>query len=89
MGTVEYWPDLETVRGLLLKDRVQRVFLMPLLTVAGIHAQQDIAGTNGNSWKSVLEEYGFECVPVLNGLADHRVFMDLWIEKLHAALQAL
>lgn len=89
VGTVEHWPDKDTVRSQLLDSGANKVYLIPLLTVAGIHAHKDIAGQDPESWQSTLQRDGFECVPVLKGLAEYDTFIDLWLEQLNLALQAL
>ncbi len=89
VGTVEHWPDQDTILSQLRKCGAKRVYLIPLLTVAGIHAHRDIAGEDPESWKSRLENEGFECVPLLKGLVEYDNFTDLWLDQLNSALQAL
>ncbi len=87
-GTVEHWPDQESIRFHLFKSGAKRVYLIPLFTVAGIHAQNDIAGNDPESWQSSLEQEGFECIPVLKGLAEYNTFIDIWLQHLNLAIQA-
>ena len=89
VGTVEHWPDQDTILSQLRKCGAKRVYLIPLLTVAGIHAHRDIAGEDPESWKSRLENEGFECVPLLKGLVEYDNFTDMWLDQLNSALQAL
>lgn len=56
--------------------------LTPLMTVAGDHAKNDMAGDDENSWKNRLEEAGFSVCPVLRGLGEYPAVRELFI--LHA-----
>ncbi len=66
-----------------------RVWLLPLLSVVGRHTLEDMAGPSPTSWKSRLEAAGFRCQAELRGLADDPAFVDLWLDRLEAALAAL
>ena len=41
---------------------------MPFMIVAGDHAQNDMAGDQEDSWKSILEKEGFAVTVQLHGL---------------------
>ena len=45
---------------------------MPFMIVAGDHAQNDMAGEEPDSWKSVLENEGFQVTVQLDGLGSFR-----------------
>lgn len=66
-----------------------RVWLLPLLSVVGRHTLEDMAGASPASWKSRLEAAGFRCQAELRGLADDPAFVDLWLDRLDAALSEL
>ena len=89
MSTVEYWPDLELTRKQLKNQQPEKVYLLPFLTVAGNHARNDMAGDDENSWKSVLEEDGYACQPVLKGIAEYDIFIDIWMKHLQTAIETL
>ncbi len=63
-----------------------RIWLVPLLSVIGRHAEHDMAGPHPESWKSRLEAAGFECRPVLRGTAEYAGFIDIWLDHLRAVL---
>ena len=46
------------------------------------HANNDMAGPDGNSWQSILTAAGFEVHPVLEGLGRKEVFIDIFIEHI-------
>lgn len=65
------------------------VWLMPLLSVVGRHALQDMAGPDPDSWKSRLEALGYDCRADLRGLADDANFTALWMKRLEEALASM
>ncbi len=71
IGTVEGYPDFAAVlRRLAERPQVKRVELRPLMTVAGDHAKNDLAGEE-DSWKRILEGQGYEVACVLTGLGEY------------------
>lgn len=89
VGTVEGFPSLDDVLALLRERGFTKATLMPLMTVAGDHARNDMAGDEDDSWKPVLEAAGIGCTPVLAGLAEHDAVARLWVEQLRTTMQAL
>lgn len=71
LATVEGNPDFETVREELKNAKCSKVYLMPLMVVAGDHACNDLAGAEDDSWKSMLEADGMTCIPILKGLGEY------------------
>lgn len=53
--SVEGWPHLDTVIPILKKRGIHHVTLMPMMMVAGDHANNDMAGAEEDSHKSILE----------------------------------
>lgn len=68
VGTVEGWPDQAAVLKRLESLGAKRVVLLPLLLAAGVHAREDMAGPQPDSWKSVLEAAGFRTWVRLEGM---------------------
>ena len=50
---------------------MKEVELRPLMTVAGDHAKNDLAGDEDDSWKNVLEGLGYRVNCVLTGLGEY------------------
>lgn len=86
LGTVEGYPDLDTVLTLLKKNKIKKAYLMPFMSVAGDHAKNDMAGDEDDSWKSILTKAGIKCVPVLKGTAEFDQFVDIWVDHLGGPL---
>ncbi len=59
-----------------------KVWLMPLLSVIGLHALKDMAGKQRSSWRKHIEAAGCSCYPVLHGLAEYEAFMEIWLNHL-------
>ena len=85
VGTVEGWPEIDDVVADLQKRRINKAYLLPLMSVAGDHARNDMVGPEENSWKSILEKQGIDCEPVLKGLAEYEEFVDMWLDHLKTA----
>jgi sirohydrochlorin cobaltochelatase len=85
VGTVEGWPEIDHIKADLKKNHIRKAYLLPFMSVAGDHARNDMAGPEEDSWKSILEKEGIECVPVLKGTAEFQEFVDIWVDHLKAA----
>jgi len=86
LGTVAGYPQIDLIKGLLLKKKIKKAYLMPFMSVAGDHAQNDMAGDQEDSWKSVLTKAGITCVPILKGTAEYESFVDIWVSHLKGPL---
>jgi sirohydrochlorin cobaltochelatase len=87
VGTVEGYPEIDMIQRLLQKKNLKKVWLMPLMSVAGDHAKNDMAGDEEDSWKSILTKAGIQCIPVLKGTAEYDVFADIWVDHIAGPLQ--
>ena len=88
IGTVEGYPGFgEALRRLKERPQVRRVELRPLMTVAGDHAKNDLAGDEEDSWRRRLEAEGYETVCVLTGLGEHPAVRALFVEHARQAEQ--
>lgn len=67
----------------------RRVWLLPLLSVVGRHALEDMAGAAESSWRSRLERAGHECCPILRGMAEYKGFAAIWLRHLAQAVARL
>ena len=71
VGTVEGYPGFdELCRRLSEQGKVEKVFCYPLMVVAGDHARNDLAGDDPDSWRSRLEDSGYQVQCVLTGLGE-------------------
>ncbi|MDQ7782230.1 MAG: sirohydrochlorin cobaltochelatase [Desulfomonilaceae bacterium] len=87
VGTVEGNPTLDDIAPKLKDNGVKKVYLMPLMAVAGDHARNDMCGDESDSWKSILKQQGFQVECVLKGTAENSEIVDIWLDnlrKIHA-----
>lgn len=70
VGTVEAEPSVETILKMVKAGGYEKVVLRPMMIVAGDHANNDMAGDEEDSWKSVFEANGYEVICVINGLGE-------------------
>lgn len=82
VGTIEGYPSFDDMVNRLKEDKIKKIKMMPLMFVAGDHANNDIAV----DWKEMLEEKGFKVEVVLEGLGQQKMIQDLYIE--HAKFAA-
>ena len=86
VGTVEAEPSLEDVMAAIEGKGYQRVVLRPMMVVAGDHANNDMAGDEEDSWKTILTEAGYEVVCVLEGLGQVPEIQEIYVEHAQAAV---
>ena len=89
IGTVEAEPSLEDVLALVQAGSYERVVLRPMMIVAGDHANNDMAGEEEDSWKSVFEAAGYEVECVLQGLGQSSVVQQMFVQHTAEAMAKL
>ena len=87
--TVEGWPSLDDWVGKLKMHKVENIILMPLMLVAGDHANNDMAGDDEDSHKSILEAAGFNVTVKLQGLGENKKIRELFVDHANEAWNAL
>ena len=87
--TVEGWPNLETVMPKLKADKIKNVTLVPIMMVAGDHANNDMAGDEEDSHKTILEKEGFKVSAYLHGLGENKAIRSLYVNRANDAWDAL
>jgi sirohydrochlorin cobaltochelatase len=88
VGTVESTPTVEDVLKMVQSGSYKKVVLMPLMIVAGDHANNDMAGDDDDSWKSVFESNGYEVTCLLQGLGQLEAVQQLFVEHVQSAVQS-
>lgn len=88
IATVEASPTLEDVMAVWKeKGNYKRVVLEPLMVVAGDHANNDMAGDEDDSWKSILTKEGYEVECILEGLGQVEEIQDIYVEHTKKAME--
>lgn len=90
VGTVEATPSVEDLLALIqAKGSYKRVVLLPLMVVAGDHANNDMAGDEDDSWKSIFQAAGFEVECVLEGLGQDATIQQIYVDHTKKAIESL
>lgn len=89
IATVEGTPGLDEVIPELKRLGVRSAHLVPLMSVAGDHAKNDMVGKDVDSWASKLKTAGIKSTPVLVGLGSRPAVAGLWVDHLRDAVQEL
>ncbi len=87
--TVEGWPSLDDWAGKLKMHKVQNIILMPLMMVAGDHANNDMAGDEEDSHKTILQNMGFNVTTQLKGLGENEKIRGIYLKHANEAWDAL
>ena len=87
--SVEGWPNLETIIPKLKTRGIKSVTLIPMMMVAGDHANNDMAGAEPESHKSILEKSGFKVSTYLHGLGENQEIRKLFVERANEAWNLL
>ena len=87
--TVEGKPNLEDVISKLKAQNIKNVTIMPLMMVAGDHANNDMAGDEPDSHKSILQAEGFNVKTYIHGLGENKDIRQLFVDRADEAWNAL
>ena len=92
IGTVEGEPEetsCEAVIEAVKNAGYTTVVLRPLMVVAGDHANNDMAGADDDSWKTMLEAAGFTVNCQISGLGRIADVQALYVAHTKAAIDAI
>ena len=87
--SVEGMPMLEHVIPVLKEEGVKHVTLMPMMMVAGDHANNDMAGDDEDSHKTILEKEGFSVTPYIHGMGENTAVRKIFVERALESWNAL
>ena len=88
IGTVEAEPSIDTVLEAIKDKGYTRVVLRDMMVVCGDHANNDMAGDEEDSWKSVFTAAGYEVECVLEGLGQVPAIQQIYVEHALEAVAA-
>ena len=86
--SVEGRPNLDDVIPKLKAKGFKNVTLMPIMMVAGDHANNDMAGDDSDCHKSFLKKAGFKVNTYIHGLGENENVRALYIQRANEALAA-
>lgn len=86
IGTVEGYPDIDTVLKEVAAFGTKKVTLAPLMEVAGDHANNDMAGDEPESWKTIFKAAGYDVDCIIKGFGQYEGTQDILVRHLNAAI---
>lgn len=89
VGTVEGYPDLDTILKQMKSFNPKKIYLMPLMVVAGDHATNDMAGDEQDSWKITFKKQGYEVEVILKGLGEIQAIRQIYINHVKDAIDSI
>ena len=79
VGTVEFEPGFAPIEDCIREKKPAKVYLAPLMVVAGDHAVNDMSGDEEDSWKSLVAKLGAEPACILKGLGEFEAIRRLYV----------
>ena len=90
VGTVEASPSVEDLlKAVQAKSQYKRVLLLPLMVVAGDHANNDMAGDEDDSWKSIFLAANYNVTTILEGLGQNWAIQQIYVQHVKDAIATL
>lgn len=80
IGTVEGGRTLADLLPRIQEKEIKEITLLPLMLVAGDHAQNDMAGEEEDSWASQLRHAGYQVESLLEGLGEIPAIREMYLE---------
>ena len=88
--SVEGWPGIEDAVDWLKEKKIKEVTIMPLMMVAGDHANNDMAGDEEDSHKSIMEkEAKVKVIPYIHGAGENAKIREQFVARVKDAVDAL
>lgn len=85
IANVEGYPEFEDITNRL--EGFDHVTMLPLMMVAGDHAQNDMAGDEEDSFKSQLEAMGKSTSAILMGMGENPIIQDLFVKRVSELIE--
>ena len=86
IATVEGQVTIEDVIQKLKGRGFSKILLKPFMIVAGDHAKNDMASDEEDSWKTILQNEGYEVTPLLKGMGEYEFIRKMFMDKLEEVM---
>ena len=80
-------PSLDDIIEALKEKGITKVWLAPLMTVAGVHAADDLFGEDEDSWKQIFIANGIQVEAIDKGLGEYPGLVALWLRNLKDVME--
>ncbi len=80
LANVEGALPFDRILPLLAEKNVKKVWLAPFMIVAGDHAKNDMAGSEADSWKSILTQNGYQVETLVKGMGHNKTIQNIFID---------
>lgn len=87
--TVEGFPEFDDTIEFMKRGGYECALLFPLMVVAGDHANNDMAGDEDDSLRSVLEAEGISVRCIVKGLGEYPEFRELFLNHIREVTDSL
>ncbi|MCQ2084709.1 MAG: sirohydrochlorin cobaltochelatase, partial [archaeon] len=85
--TAEGFPSFEDTIKCMRGKGYKKATLVPLMVVAGDHANNDLASDEDDSLNTLLKNEGYETTPIVKGLGENKSFQELFVKHALEAKQ--
>ena len=89
VGVVEGENSCDRIVQAVKGKGIKNVLLVPFMIVAGVHFKEDLIGDSGDSWKNKFEREDIEVRVINKGLGYHPFIVDIFIDHIKQALDAI
>ena len=83
LKTIRSTTSIDEIISIARERQISKITLAPFMIVAGRHALKDISGDHHDSWKSRLEQAGFQVHCEMKGLGEIPEIRQLFLQKLN------
>lgn len=84
--TVEGYPEFHDTIKLISKTGKKKATIMPFMIVAGDHANNDMAGDDDDSLKTLLTAQGLDVECIVRGLGEFSEFREIFVNHVRDAM---
>ena len=82
VATLRSYPKMANVLKKLKEQNYRRVYLLPLMVVAGYHAEYDLLGKVEIGWKHCFEQEGLKVESITKGLGEYIEIQQSYVEHI-------
>ncbi|GAF03891.1 sirohydrochlorin cobaltochelatase [Saccharicrinis fermentans] len=89
VATVEGFPTIQDIILKLKQQKIDKVYLMPFMSMAGGHVKNDMCGEHEGSWCTLLISAGFKVECIIKGTGELKEMVSIWLQHLKDAFERL